>query len=445
MKRTIISITFSLLAITSWGQKKETQEELERKKQQILIEIKTVKDLLQKERQKERNYMREIDEQNRKINLNQELLKNVQKQIINTNSNITRAQAEATALAAELEKLKQDYAATIVKTYKTRSSQSKMMFILSSDSFLQAYKRMQYLKQYADFRKMQSEEVKKKADELSESLKRLEVQKNTQRTLYNEQQENEKVLQKDLADQKVLVEEAKKDQKKYNEQIAKKQKETKAIDQKIKQLIREAIEEANRKAREEAARKAKEEAARKAKENAGKGSKTTTTTKTTKTTTTKATNTKVSNATFELTPEGQVVANNFKANRGSLPWPVSKGYISLGYGDQPHPVQTHLTIHNSGVEITTEAGASARSVFQGEVLQVQVLPGGSKAVLIQHGDYITVYQNLSSVSVSKGDKVSHKQTIGTIGQNSSGKTVLKFLLSHNSDINNPQSWLSKNN
>ncbi|MDR2222809.1 MAG: peptidoglycan DD-metalloendopeptidase family protein [Flavobacteriaceae bacterium] len=444
MKRTIISITFSLLAITSWGQKKETQEELERKKQQILIEIKTVKDLLQKERQKERNYMREIDEQNRKINLNQELLKNVQKQIINTNSNITRAQAEATALAAELEKLKQDYAATIVKTYKTRSSQSKMMFILSSDSFLQAYKRMQYLKQYADFRKMQSEEVKKKADELSESLKRLEVQKNTQRTLYNEQQENEKVLQKDLADQKVLVEEAKKDQKKYNEQIAKKQKETKAIDQKIKQLIREAIEEANRKAREEAARKAKEEAARKAKENAGKGSKTTTT-KTTKTTTTKATNTKVSDATFELTPEGQVVANNFKANRGSLPWPVSKGYISLGYGDQPHPVQTHLTIHNSGVEITTEAGASARSVFQGEVLQVQVLPGGSKAVLIQHGDYITVYQNLSSVSVSKGDKVSHKQTIGTIGQNSSGKTVLKFLLSHNSDINNPQSWLSKNN
>lgn len=444
MKRTIISITFSLLAITSWGQKKETQEELERKKQQILIEIKTVKDLLQKERQKERNYMREIDEQNRKINLNQELLKNVQKQIINTNSNITRAQAEATALAAELEKLKQDYAATIVKTYKTRSSQSKMMFILSSDSFLQAYKRMQYLKQYADFRKMQSEEVKKKAEELSESLKRLEVQKNTQRTLYNEQQENEKVLQKDLADQKVLVEEAKKDQKKYNEQIAKKQKETKAIDQKIKQLIREAIEEANRKAREEAARKAKEEAARKAKENAGKGSKTTTT-KTTKTTTTKATNTKVSDATFELTPEGQVVANNFKANRGSLPWPVSKGYISLGYGDQPHPVQTHLTIHNSGVEITTEAGASARSVFQGEVLQVQVLPGGSKAVLIQHGDYITVYQNLSSVSVSKGDKVSHKQTIGTIGQNSSGKTVLKFLLSHNSDINNPQSWLSKNN
>lgn len=441
MKKSIITISFSLLAITAWSQKKETQEQLERRKQQILIEIKAVQQLLQTERQKERNFMLEIVDRNRKINLNQQLLNNVQQQIINTNLSITKNQQEANNLSAELTKLKQDYAATLVKSQKTGSSQSRMMFILSSDNFLQAYKRIQYLKQYADFRKMQGEEVKKKSVALNDALQRLEKTKATQRSLLAEQQENEKVLQKDLQDQKELVELAKKDQKKYNADIKKKQDESKTIDRKIKQLIQQAIEEANRKAREEAARKAKIEAEKAAK--AAKEGKTTP--KTTTTTTVKKNTTKVSNATFELTPEGQLAADSFKANRGKLPWPVSKGFISLGYGDQPHPVQTHLTIHNSGVEITTESGASARSVFQGEVLQVQVLPGGNKAVLIQHGDYITVYQNLSSVSVKKGDKVSLKQTIGTIGQNSTGKTVLKFLLSHNSDINNPQSWLSKSN
>lgn len=441
MKKSIITISFLLLAITSWGQKKESQEQLERRKQQILIEIKAVQQLLQKERQKERNFLLEIEDQNRKINLNQQLLNNVQQQIINTNLSITKNQQEATKLSSELTKLKEDYAATIVKTYKTGSSQSRMMFILSSENFLQAYKRIQYLKQYADFRKMQGEEVQKKAQTLNETLQRLETTKATQRSLLAEQKENEKVLQSDLQAQKELVELAKKDQKKYNADIKKKQDESKVIDQKIKQLIKQAIEEANRKAREEAARKAKLEA-----EKAAKAGKTTTSSKTTTTATKKTTtNTKVSDAAFELTPEGQVVANSFKSNRGSLPWPVTKGYISLPYGDQPHPIQTQLTIHNSGVEITTESGATARSVFQGEVLQVQVLPGGNKAVLIQHGDYITVYQNLSSVSVNKGDKVALKQSIGTIGQNSSGKTVLKFLLSHNTDINNPQSWLSKNN
>lgn len=436
MKKSIITISFLLLAITSWGQKKESQEQLERRKQQILIEIKAVQQLLQKERQKERNFLLEIEDQNRKINLNQQLLNNVQQQIINTNLSITKNQQEATKLSGELTKLKEDYAATIVKTHKTGSSQSRVMFILSSENFLQAYKRIQYLKQYADFRKMQGEDVQKKAQTLNETLQRLEATKATQRSLLAEQKENEKALQSDLQAQKELVELAKKDQKKYNADIKKKQDETKVIDQKIKQLIKQAIEEANRKAREEAARKAKLEA-----EKAAKAGKTTTPSKTTTT----KTNTKVSDAAFELTPEGQIVANNFKSNRGSLPWPVTKGYISLPYGDQPHPIQTQLTIHNSGVEITTESGATARSVFQGEVLQVQVLPGGNKAVLIQHGDYITVYQNLSSVSVNKGDKVALKQSIGTIGQNSSGKTVLKFLLSHNTDINNPQSWLSKNN
>lgn len=419
MKKTYCSILFILMALPLCAQQKETQEQLERRKQQIVIEIKSVQQLLHKEQTKERNILAEIDEINRKVTLNRQLISNVRKQINITTNNIAKNQKEANALAKELDQLKQDYAKTIVKAYKSRSNQSKMMFILSSENFFQAYKRVQYLKQYADFRKQQGEELKEKTILLNEALAKLEVEKEKQRKLLAEQEANEKNLKQDLTAQQELVSIVKKDQKKFNEQIKKKQDETKAIDRKIQQLIREAIEEANRKAREAAAK-------------AGK-------------TTTKSTATSSAAATFELTPEGKLVADNFKANRGKLPWPVEKGYVSLPYGDQPHPVQTHLTVHNSGVEITTESNAKARAIFEGEVLQVQVLSGGNKAVLIQHGDYITVYQNLRDVTVQKGDKVNLKQTIGTINTNSAGKTVLKFLLSHNSNIDNPQNWLSRSN
>ena len=143
-----------------------------------------------------------------------------------------------------------------------------------------------------------------------------------------------------------------------------------------------------------------------------------------------------------LSAEGKVVSDNFKANKGKLPWPVVDGYISLKHGDQPHPVHKNLTIHNSGVEISTKPGASARAVFGGEVLQVQVISANNKAVYIQHGDFITVYLNLSSVSVSKGQKVTIKQNIGKIHTDSSGSAVIKFLVLQNTTTLNPESWLN---
>ncbi|MEC4113212.1 murein hydrolase activator EnvC family protein [Myroides pelagicus] len=418
MKTKYITLLLLCTSTFAWSQQKETQVQLERRKQQIMIEIKSVQKLLQVERTKERNILSEIGEYNRKISLNKQLIKNVQQQINTTNNTIAKTQKEINTLTAELEKLKADYADIIEKSYKNKSSQSRMMYILSSDNFLQAYKRVQYLKQYAEYRKEQGEELKEKTIVLNEKVDKLNLEREKQKVLLNEQQANQKELEQDLIAQTDLMNIVKKDQKKYNEEIKKKQQETKEIDRKIQQLIREAIAEANRKAREAAAK-------------AGS-----------KTTKSKSSST---SAAFELTPEGKLIADDFKANQGKLPWPVEKGYISLPYGDQPHPVQTHLTIHNSGVEITTEKGTNARTVFQGEVLQVQVLPGGNKAILIQHGDYITVYQNLSEVYVKKGDKVSLKQSIGIVNTNSSNKTILKFLLTQNADIKNPQSWLSRSN
>jgi septal ring factor EnvC (AmiA/AmiB activator) len=293
------------------------------------------------------------------------------------------------------------------------------MFLLSSENFLQAYKRAQYMKQYASYRKMQGEEIKTKSAQLLTFNSKLEVQKTEKQKLIEEQEKERLKLEQDKKEQEILVNSIKKEKKKTLAEIKKKQQESRAIDRQIDKLIREAIIEANKKAAE-ANRKANPKKVVTAAE-------------------TKAieTSTKII-----LTPEAKIIADNFKANRGKLPWPVEKGTVYSGFGDQPHPVYKTLTVHNSGVDIATEDGSSARAVFGGIVTKVIVLSPVNKAVFIQHGDYFTVYQNLSSVNVSKGDKVSIKQSLGRIRTNGdSGKTILKFMILQNTTPNNPSSWL----
>jgi septal ring factor EnvC (AmiA/AmiB activator) len=313
------------------------------------------------------------------------------------------------------------------------------MFLLSSENFLQAYKRAQYMKQYTSYRKVQGEEIKSKSSELVQYNEKLDVQKTAKKKLIAENEKERQALEKEKKEQEKLVNSIKKDKNKITADIKKKQKESKAIDRQIDRLIREAIAEANRKAAIERA-KAKALAA------ANASSKTLTKAEIkeeSKKMEREAASASVSSTKIELTPEAKIIADNFKANRGRLPFPVERGFISLGYGDQAHPVYKSLMIHNSGVEITTDQGANARAVFDGVVSSVIVLSPVNKAVMIQHGDFFTVYQNLSSVSVSKGDKVSRKQNIGRVRTSGeTGKTVIKFLILQNTTYNNPASWLS---
>ena len=150
----------------------------------------------------------------------------------------------------------------------------------------------------------------------------------------------------------------------------------------------------------------------------------------------------VSSTKIELTPEGKLSSDSFKANKGQLPWPTEKGFISTGYGDQPHPDYSNIVIHNSGIDITTDSGSSARAVFAGEVSGVQVSQTtNTYTVLVRHGDFFTAYSNLSSVSVSVGNKVTAKQTLGKIKTNAKGNSVLKFVINQNTTVLNPKSWL----
>ncbi|UOK43201.1 MULTISPECIES: murein hydrolase activator EnvC family protein [Flavobacterium] len=413
MHKLLLSIFFFCLATVAWAQSNDDkQRQLEERRAQLQKEIQETQVRLQEERKKEKNILGQIAQQNKKIQLSQKLITTTSKQKRVLSDDIYLKQLEINKLNRELKDLKADYANMIVKSYKSRSEQSRYMFILSSQNFLQAYKRMQYMKQYASFRKMQGEEIKMKTNQLSQVTAVLEVKKKEKEKVIKESEQEKREYEKDKAEQQRLAKIVQKDKKKLTAEIKKKQAESKAIDKQIKRMIREAIAAANKKA-------------------AASGK-----------TIVKSASGAADPAKFVLTTEGKELADNFKANRGRLPWPVEKGYVYSSFGTHQHPEYPDLTITNSGVEIATESGSNARAVFSGEVLQIQVLNANNKAVYIQHGDYITVYQNLKTVSVSKGDKVSAKQTIGKIHTSSSGKAVVKFMIFQNTTTLNPQSWIS---
>ena len=393
-----------LICTTSiiWGQESQ-QEKLEKRRSEIQQEISENQKMLQTVKKKEKSAVNVIILQSNKIKLKEKLIHTTERQTKVLANDMYINQLKINKLKRELAILKEDYARMIVKSYKSRSEQSRAMFLLSSENFLQAYKRAQYMKQYSSYRKMQGEDIKSKTSELLGYNEKLDVQKKEKKKLLAENNKEKLSLVKEKNEQLKLVNSIKKDKKKITADIKKKQTESKAIDRQIDRLIREAIAEANRKAAGE--------------NNSGSSSR------------------------IALTAEAKILADNFKSNKGKLPWPVEKGFVSLWYGEQPHPIYPNLVIHNSGVEITTEKGANARAVFEGEVTSVIVLSPVNKAVMIQHGDFFTVYQNLSSVSVSKGDKVSTKQNLGKIRTNGDGNTILKFTLSQNTTYNNPASWL----
>jgi murein hydrolase activator len=396
------------------------QEKLEQRKAKLQEEIQAQERLLQSKIKIQKSATTVIAIQNQKIQLHEKIINTSAKQAKILKDNMYLNQIEIYRLKKELEILKTDYAKMIVKSYKSRSQQSRAMFLLSSENFLQAYKRAQYMKQYSSYRKLQGEDIVTKSRKLDTFNEKLDFQKTEKQKLIAEQEKEQQALEETKKVQEQLVNALKKDKKKIIAEIKAKQRESRQIDQQIERLIREAIAEANRRAAE-ANRKANP----------------------TKVVTAAETKAMESNTKIVLTPEAKIVSDNFRANKGRLPWPVEKGTIYQGFGDLPHPVYKLLTVHNSGIDIATEDGTNARAVFTGIVTKVIVLTPVNKAVFVQHGDYFTVYQNLSTVNVTKGDKVAIKQVLGRIRTNGeSGKTILKFMVMQNTTPANPSGWLS---
>lgn len=422
--RTYLFVLGGLLAFSSTAQV-DKQKELEEKRQAILEEIKQINSLLFKTKKEEKSVLSQVEDLNQRIAATENLIRVTNQQANLLTRNINDNIDKITVLREELKVMKADYAEMIRKSYKSKNQQSRIMFLLSSQNFLQAYKRVQYMKQYAAFRKKQGEGIKTKTEELQKLNAALIDQKKTKQKLIAENEKTKAQLSEERKNQQALVATLKKDESKFASQIRDKQKQADKIDRQIDALIKAAIEEANRIAREKALAEAK-----------AKG--TTTTTSDTKNIRTMPAKTEE----FALTAEEKNLAASFTNNKGKLPWPVEKGMVIKSFGKHQHPQFPNVTTNSSGVEIATEDNAAVRSIFEGQVLSIQMIKGANKVVIIQHGDYLSAYSNLATVTVKKGDRIATKQIIGTVAKSpTEGRTVLKFYIYKNNTKINPSDWI----
>ena len=398
------SLQLVLLSFLFFGglnvQSQNTREDLEERRLELREEIQKINSLRSSNKLREKSVLTQVEDLDRQIRATEKLIKvtNQQANLLtrDINSNTNKIQQ----LRKELVKLKEDYGQMIEKSYKSKSQQSRIMFLLSSENFLQAYKRLQYMKQYANYRKKQGDQIKEGTQELQVFNTNLLKQKKEKDKLIAENRETRAQLGKNSQSQQVLIKSIRQKEGQFASQIRKKQQEIDAIDRQIDEIIRASIAAANKES----------------------GS--------------------TSRNTFELTPEAKALAANFASNKGKLPWPVRSGVVTMRFGTQPHPIVKSTTINSNGVRIDTDKGEKARAIFGGTVSEVQAVKGANKAVMVRHGDYITIYNNLSKVFVTKGDTVSLGQDLGEIATSTStGKTTLHFLIYKNTDKMDPADWI----
>ena len=404
----VLSVLFfgNFSALAQPGNK---QQQLEQQRESILNDIKKINTLLFKTRGVKKTVLSEVEDINQRIKAQQNLIRVTNQQANLLTRKINENLTQISLLRNELQQLKEDYAAMVQKSYKSKSQQSRVLFLLSSEDFLQAYKRVQYMKQYANHRKKQGESIKTKTELLQQLNLDLIDQRKEKDLLISENTATKAKLKKEKELQQTLIASLKKEESTFTKQIRAKQQKANKINGQIKKLIRDAIAAANKKAREN------------------------------KSKTTIASATK-----FALTPEAAAIAKDFKNNKGKLIWPVKQGLVINKYGTRQHPQFPNVTQTFHGVEIATNANAQARAVFNGEILQIQQLKNANKAVMIQHGDYITIYYNLATISVKKGDKVSTKDPIGKVFTHPITKqTVIKFMVYRNDTEMNPADWVYK--
>lgn len=403
-RQIIWTMVFLLTGTCSLGAQTTKQKALEQQRQQLLEEISVINELLFATKDEKSSLLVTVQSLDQKISVRQNLMRITNEQANLLTREINGNLNSVEQLKKELSALKEDYAAMILKSYKSKSQQSRLMFLLSAENFLQAYKRLQYMQQYSRFRRKQGLDIEQRTLALNRLNQLLIEQKKDKEQLVIQSRQEKAQLAKEKAEQEVLLLALKKEEQTYGNQIRTKQKEARKIELAIDALIKAAIAEAN---------KAK----------GGAGAKATV---------------------FDLTPEAEALAADFKNNQGKLIWPVAKGRVMTPFGKRQHPQFPNVTQDHNGVEIITESNAEARSVFSGEVLQIQQLKGANKAVYVRHGNYITIYNNLAKVMVKKGQRVYAKQPLGTVFTHpTTGQTILKFFVYQNTQKLNPASWIYK--
>jgi septal ring factor EnvC (AmiA/AmiB activator) len=403
-KRFYTILVFALLLSCFNGfSQSDKQKALEAQLQQKRKELKELNALLFSNKKEEKSVITLLEDLSYKVSVRKNLIGITNEQANLLTREINANQKEITSLRTQLQELKEDYAAMIVKSYKSKSEQSKVMFLLSSENFKQAYKRLQYIEQYTNYQKEQGEAIKTKTKELQELNIRLSKQKEDKKKLIEENRVAKRQLENEVKEREVIMATIKSDMSRFTVQIKKKRQEAARLDKEINRIIRETIAAANKK-----------------------------------------TGKKSSSGKFVLTPEAKRLSASFEANKGKLGWPVSRGVIKGKYGKQRSLADKSVTQNYKSIYIATEKNSSVKAVFNGVVSEIHVMKRGNPTILVKHGTYFSVYMNLSEVKVKKGDKVTTGQVIGKVFTNKiKGETLLGFRIYKNDQVQNPEPWLAK--
>ncbi len=437
-------LLFVFLIILTTGLQAQTKEELQRQKVLLQDQIDLASELLLKTKNTKEASLSELQTLNQKIEARNKLIRTMYRQIRSIDREVMRKAKEIKKLEIRVDSLKSDYADLIKLAQRQQKPRDQILFILSSSSFAQAAKRMQYFKDMAAYRERQVQQIAVAQETLARERETL-IAKKAEKIQVQTAQEGEKLaLQADAQVQETTVQNLQSKESTLKKDIDKKQREAQQLEQQIKRIIAEEM----RKAKERAERSSLEGEAKELGLVSGKDYSRRTSNKALKklidkTRAAKGLDVRDDGPSFAMTPEARALANNFASNKGALPWPVERGIITGKFGKHPHPIVKGVIVDNPHIEITTEENAIVRSVFEGEVSSVVPIPGANVMVLVRHGNYFTVYSNLINVKVKAGDVVSLKEPIGTAFTDEEGKTMVQLGIWKDADIQDPNPWLAK--
>ena len=395
--------TYSLIFIfffRSWAFSQTTKiKQLESQRILIKKEIENINSLLFDNSKTTKIAYNDLENISIRIYKNQELIKLTNQQINILTNEIDKKNDSIDFLEGEIKQVREQYSLMIKNSYKSKLKESRLMFLLSSDDFLQALKRSRYINQFSKDRKRVANKISNSIKLLDKKIVTLNSLKSDKNNLLKQNQENQINLETEEKSKERLISGLRRKEKAYKKQINEKQKISINLDKEIDRLIKEAI------------RKSNDES---------------------------------DNNLFKLTPEARALSEKFSANKGNLPWPVERGAVIQKFGLQPHPVVRTTKIQSNGLVIATTKDAEIRTVFNGTILSILKFKGSNITVLVQHGSYITAYKNIDEVYVEKGEKVSALQKIGKVFNPKDGsKSTLQFSIFNNTKAIDPYMWIVK--
>jgi len=379
----------------------QSRQNLNKTKKQLEAEIEYTNSLLDQTKKSKETSLNKLRLLNRQIDRREALIQTISAEIGSVDNEIAISNQTILSLKEELNTLKQEYARMILYAYRTMRTNNRLVFIFSSKDFNQAYHRLRYYRQYAEFRRKQADKIRQTQAELLLKQQNLHSIRDQKVELADAQEKSRQKLTREKQEKDNTVRELTKREKELLATLKTKQNALNKLQAEIEKLI------ANERA---VARRA--------------GSKT---------------STEMSSTLAE-----KKLSGTFAASRGSLPWPSEKGVVVSTFGEHPHPVLKYVKVKNNGIDISVTNGTTIRSVFQGKVSRILSVPNLNKVVIIRHGEYLTVYSNMQEVNVSEGQEVKTKQTIGKIHSDpEDGKSELHFEIWLGKTIQDPQDWLSR--